>query len=158
MSDSWESFLEMLAAECDLFKAVNERALALSLALVENSPAKIHAAQATLEEARKALVVTKSRRRAMQQRGFGTMPLTRVCAYAPRAVANQLARRTRELKYYTTALELVNSNNRALILGAMERLMAIVGVMRRFQAQPLTYKRRGIVPPLDNSMLMSEKA
>lgn len=157
MNDSWESFVEALAEECAAFGAVNEKALELSVALVQNVPAQIHAAQRSLEDARKGLVACRARRRGMQQRGFGNIGLSKVAKYAPPVFAQQIATRTRQLRYYTTKLELVNSNNRALILGAMERLMAIVAVMRRVQMQPLTYKRRGIVPPPERSMIVSHQ-
>ena len=157
MNDSWQSFVDALAQECAAFGALNERALEMSVALVQNVPEKIHATQRGVEDARKALVAIRSRRRAMQQRGFGNMTLKKVSRYAPPAMAAQIQTRTRQLRYYTIKLELINSNNRALILGAMERLMAIVAVMRRVQMQPLTYKRRGVVTPPDNSMIVSHK-
>ena len=157
MSDSWESFIEVLAQECAAFGAVNERALEMSIALVQNVPERIQASQKSLEEARKGLVVARSRRRAMQHRGFGNMSLKKVSRYAPPPIASQIIAATRQLRYYTIKLDLVNSNNRALILGAMERLMAVVAVMRRVQMQPLTYKRRGMVAPPDHSMIVSHK-
>ncbi|MBV8425088.1 MAG: hypothetical protein JO349_07845 [Candidatus Eremiobacteraeota bacterium] len=157
MSDSWESFVEALAEECAAFGAVNEKALEMSVALVQNVPAQIHTAQRSLEDARKGFVAARARRRAMQQRGFGNLGLQKVAKYAPPAIAQQIAARTRQLRYFTIKLELINSNNRALILGAMERLMAIVAVMRRVQMQPLTYKRRGIVPPPERSMIVSHQ-
>lgn len=158
MSDSWESFVETLAQECAAFGAVNERALELSDALVQNSAEKIHATQRGLEDARKQLVAVRSRRRGMQNRGFGNLSLKKVARYAPPAIRAQILVRLRELTYYSIKLDLVNSNNRALILGAMERLMAIVAVMRRVQLQPLTYKRRGVVPPPEHSMIVSHEA
>ena len=36
MNDTWESFIEALAAECAAFGAVNERALELSVALAQH--------------------------------------------------------------------------------------------------------------------------
>jgi hypothetical protein len=158
MNDSWAAFVEVLTQEADAFAVVNERALRLSAALVENSPENIHAAQRALEEARKQLVGLRSRRRGMQLRGFGNLPLKKVARYAPPAAGSRIVAQMRRLRQCTIQLELVNSNNRALILGAMERLMAIVAVMRRAQMQPLTYKRRGIVPPPDHSMIVSHKA
>lgn len=158
MTDSWQSFVEVLATECAAFAAVNDRASELSQALVENSADKIQASQRSLEDARKALVAARSRRRGMQHRGFGALTLKQVARYAPPAIAPQIHNRVRELTYYAIKLDLVNSNNRALILGAMERLMAIVAVMRRVQMQPLTYKRRGVVAPPDRSMIVSREA
>jgi hypothetical protein len=158
MSDSWESFVEALAQECAAFGAVNEKALEMSVALVQNVPERIHASQRTLEEARKALGSARGRRRAMQQRGFGNLSLKKVSRYAPPPIAAQILAGSKQLQYYTIKLGLINSNNRALILGAMERLMAIVAVIRRVQMQPLTYKRRGIVAPPDRSMLVSHNA
>jgi hypothetical protein len=157
MNDTWESFIETLAAECAAFGAVNERALELSVALVQNVPERIHASQRALEDARKSLVSARARRRAMQQRGFGNLNLKKVGKYAPPGIAMQISAAIRQLRYYTVKLELINSNNRALILGAMERLMAVVAVMRRVQMQPLTYKRRGMVPPPDRSMIVSHQ-
>lgn len=158
MTDSWESFVDALNTECAAFAAVNERALELSDALVQNSPEAIHAAQRGLEDARKQLVAARSRRRGMQHRGFGNLTLKQVARYAPPAIKSQIVKRIRQLTYFAIKLDLVNSNNRALILGAMERLMAIVAVMRRVQMQPLTYKRRGIVAPPDRSMIVSREA
>jgi len=157
VSDSWESFIDVLTQECAAFGALNERALELSVALVQNVPDKIHSTRRAVEDARKGLVAVRSRRRAMQQRGFGNMTLKKVSCYAPPRIATQIQARIRQLTYYTIKLDLVNSNNKALILGAMERLMAIVAVIRRVQAQPLTYKRRGIVAPPDHSMIVSHK-
>lgn len=157
MNDSWESFIDALTEECAAFGAVNEKALEMSVALVQNVPERIHATQRSLEDARKGFVAARARRRAMQQRGFGSLGLQKVAKYAPPASAQQIVARTRQLRYFTTKLELINSNNRALILGAMERLMAIVAVMRRVQMQPLTYKRRGIVPPPERSMIVSHQ-
>jgi len=157
MNDSWESFVDALGHECAAFGAVNEKALEMSVALVQNVPERIHETQRGLEAARKSLVACRAKRRAMQQRGFGNMSLKKVAKFAPPAVAAQLSMRMRQLQYYTIKLDLINSNNRALILGAMERLMAIVAVMRRVQMQPLTYKRRGMVPPPDRSMIVSHQ-
>ena len=157
MNDSWESFIEALSQECAAFSALNEKALEMSIALVQNVPERIHETQRALEDARKAFVGARARRRGMQQRGFGTLTLKKVSTYAPPVIAAQIVGRIRQLTYYTIKLDLINSNNRALILGAMERLMAIVAVMRRVQMQPLTYKRRGIVPPPDRSMIVSHQ-
>ena len=157
MNDSWESFVEALGRECAAFGAVNEKALEMSVALVQNVPERIHETQRALETARKGLVSARAQRRAMQQRGFGNMSLKKVMKFAPPAIGAQLAMRMRQLQYYTIKLDLINSNNRALILGSMERLMAIVAVMRRVQMQPLTYKRRGMVPPPDRSMIVSHQ-
>ncbi len=157
MNDSWESFIEALGRECAAFGVVNEKALEMSVALVQNVPERIHETQRALEAARKALVSARAQRRAMQQRGFGNLSLKKVSKFAPPAIAAQLSTRMRQLSYYTIKLDLINSNNRALILGAMERLMAVVAVMRRVQMQPLTYKRRGMVPPPDRSMIVSHQ-
>jgi len=157
MSDSWESFVEALAQECAAFGAVNEKALEMSVALVQNVPERIHETQRALEEGRKALAAARGRRRAMQQRGFPNLSLKKLSRYAPPPIAAQILAASKQLTYYTIKLDLINSNNRALILGAMERLMAVVAVIRRVQMQPLTYKRRGIVAPPDRSMLMSHQ-
>ena len=158
MNDSWETFLASMTAECAAFARLNEKALELSQALVENVPDKIMATQKDLESARKDYVAVAQRRRSMQQRGFGKTPLRAICGHAPPHLAGRIFRRASELTHRTISLEIINSNNRALILGQMERLMSVVAVLRRAQAQPLTYKRRGIMPPVEGSMLMSQRA
>jgi len=158
MNDSWESFLASMTAECAAFARLNEKALDLSQALVENAPDKIMSAQQTLESARKEYLAVAQRRRSMQTRGFGKMSLRQVAQHAPPHLMHRIFRRTSELNHRTVSLEIINNNNRALILGQMERLMNIVAVLRRAQSAPLTYKRRGIMPPVEGSMLMSQKA
>lgn len=158
MSDSWNVFLDVLREECAAFANLNAKAVALSGALVENSATGITQAQEALDAARKAFVGVFGRRRGMQQRGFGGISLRAVCSYAPPHLSAELTQRAAELVYHATSLEIINSNNQALVLGGMERLIKTVAVIQRSQASPLTYKRRGIVPPAESSLIMSKKA
>ncbi|MBV8152534.1 MAG: hypothetical protein JO101_10700 [Candidatus Eremiobacteraeota bacterium] len=158
MNDSWESFRDVLREECTTFRALNEKAIALSTALVENGTEKIRRAQDAIEVARKNFVAASMRRRSMQKRGFGDLALRSVAGYAPPQLRSEIGHRAAELTYLATSLEIVNSNNRALILSGMERLMNVVSVLQRAQAKPLPYKRRGVIPPLNGSVIMSKQA
>ena len=58
-----------------------------------------------------------------------------------------------------TALSITNGNNKALILGGMDRLVKIVNVMQKASTEQTgTYKRRGTVPVTDGSVLVSRRA
>ena len=158
MSDSWNVFLGVLREECAAFANLNAKAIAFSNALVENASEGITRAQEDVDAARTAYVAVFGRRRGMQQRGFGGISLRSVCAYAPPHLSGELTQRAAEIVYHATSLQIINSNNKALVLGGMERLIKTVAVIQRAQASPLTYKRRGIVPPAESSLIMSKKA
>lgn len=158
MSDSWESFAQALSDEAGLLSRVNEAAMQLTQALVENDIDKIGLAERQLDEARKAYVSAAGRRRGMQARGFGQMTLRQVCAYAPRPLMMTFGQKLAELTTGSISLGITTNNNKALIASGMERLMRVTEVLQRASSdQPGTYKRRGFVPPPNNSVLVSSR-
>jgi hypothetical protein len=158
VNDSWDSFVAALGDEAALLGRVNEAALKLTQALVESDTEKIVATERELDGARKAYVSAAGRRRGMQARGFGTLTLRQVCAYAPRPLAPTLNQRLAELATGSISLGITTNNNKALIASGMERLMKVTSVLQKAASdQPGTYKRRGYVPPPSNSVLVSSR-
>lgn len=158
MTDSWETFIGALADESALLARVNEAAVKLTEALVENDAEKIVSTERALEGARKAYVSAAGRRRGMQSRGFGALTLRQVCAYAPRPLAAQIGQRLVELTTGSISLGITTNNNKALIASGMERLMKVTAVLQKAASdEPGTYKRRGYVPPPSNSVLVSSR-
>lgn len=158
MSDSWESFAHALQDEATLLARVNDAAIRLTSALVENDATKIMDAERELDGARKAYVSAAGRRRGMQVRGFGTMTLRQVCAYAPRALSPAFNARLAELTTGSISLGITTNNNKALIASGMQRLMQVTSVLQKAaNDHPRTYKRRGFVPPPSNSVLVSSQ-
>ena len=158
-ADSWEAFTASVDAEALCLQAMQHYSLALTDALVKNVPTAIESAQRELEYARIRLIRAAGARRAMQQRGFGTMTLSELSAYAPPNIANHIRMRVAEMSYGFTALSITNGNNKALILGGMDRLVKIVNVMQKASTEQTgTYKRRGTVPVTDGSVLVSRRA
>ena len=95
----------------------------------------------------------------MQQRGFGKLPLSKVCGYAPGPVRRQLKGAMAELRGRTIAIRITNRNNKALIAAGMMRLRKTVFTLQQSAAEkPGTYKRRGLVPPPNASILVSQRA
>ena len=158
MNDSWESFTAALSDEAALLARVNEAALKLTQALVESDADKISATERDLDAARKAYVSAAGRRRGMQVRGFGNLTLRQVCAYAPRPMLPTLNQHLVELTTGSIALGITTNNNKALIASGMERLMKVTSVLQKAASDaPGTYKRRGVVPPPSNSVLVSNR-
>ena len=159
MSDSWETFAAALQEESTLLSRVAESAQALTQALVENDIEKIRTTERQLDTARQAYQSSSGKRRGMQVRGFGALGLRQVCAYAPRTLWPTLNQRVVELTTMAISLGITTNNNKALILGGMDRLMKITSAMQKAHSDgPGTYKRRGFVPPPSNSVLVSSKA
>ncbi|MBV8490179.1 MAG: hypothetical protein JO199_06570 [Candidatus Eremiobacteraeota bacterium] len=159
MSDSWETFANALQDESAALARVHEAAMKLTKALVGNRPAEIAAAERALDGARKAFTTTSAKRRGMQARGFGTMTLRRVCAYAPRRYAGAFNQRLYELTTLSIGLKITSNNNKALIASGMDRLMQVTSALQRAADQgPKTYRRRGFIPPPSNSVLVSSRA
>ncbi|MFN2529584.1 MAG: hypothetical protein ABR584_12805 [Candidatus Baltobacteraceae bacterium] len=158
MSDSWEAFAQALLNESTSLGRLNDSARKLTSALVENSTLEIETAERTLDACRiehQKLVAT---RRGMQVRGFGTMSLRDLCAYAPRNMAYQFNQRLAEITYGTTSLSITNNNNKALILGGMQRLMNVTSLLQRSSTENTgTYKRRGFATTPNASVLVSSK-
>ena len=158
-ADSWEAFTALIAAEVDFLRALQSAALRLTDALVLNEPAAIDLAQRELEIARVRHVQAATQRRSMQQRGFGTLTLSEVAAYAPPEQGAQIRNCVAAMTYGLTALGITNNNNKALILGGMDRLAKVVSVIQRSSTEQTgTYRRRGQIPLTDGSVLVSRRA
>ena len=156
MSDSWEAFAQALLDESTSLNRLNESAKTLTDALVENSTPKIELAERVLDNCRTEHQKLVAKRRGMQVRGFGTMSLRDVCAYAPRHLAYQFNQRLAEITYGTTSLGITNNNNKALIMGGMQRLMDVTSLLQRSATENTgTYKRRGYAPPSASVLLSS---
>jgi len=159
MSDSWESFAAALHEESKALREVNELALRLTQALVHNDVTAISSVERELDRARANFVTLSGKRRGMQVRGFGKLTLRQVCAYAPRPLARTLNQRLAELATGTINIKITNSNNKALIASGLSRLMKITAALQKATSdQPGTYRRRGMIPPPTNSVLVSSKA
>jgi flagellar biosynthesis/type III secretory pathway chaperone len=159
MSDSWDSFAAMLLDESVTLRKTHEAALGLSKALVKSDATMILSAERALDQARREYHAASGKRRGMQIRGFGSMTLRQVCAYAPRPMWPILNQRIVELTTTSIGLQMTNNNNKALISAGMQRLMKITAALQKAANNgPRTYKRRGHVPPPTNSVLVSSKA
>ncbi|MEO6913678.1 MAG: hypothetical protein ABI182_06645 [Candidatus Baltobacteraceae bacterium] len=158
MSDSWEAFGQALLDESQSLARLNQAALTLTNALVQNVAAQIEVAERAVDTARTAHQTVVAKRRGMQVRGFGALALRQVCAYAPQSLYRTFNQRLTEISYQTTSVGITNANNKALILGGMERLMKLTSELQRAASDtPGTYKRRGFVPPPTGSVLLSSK-
>lgn len=158
-SDSWEAFAEALRAETELLARIDRDSIALTEALVRRDAARIEAVNRRLEANRLAHHHASVRRQTMQRRGFGEMALHQVIDYAPRKLKLRLRGYFSELSQRAISIQITTRNNKGLILAGMDRLLKVVSLLQRATAeQPRTYKRRGFVPPPDNSVLVSRKA
>ncbi|HET9028952.1 MAG TPA: flagellar export chaperone FlgN [Candidatus Aquilonibacter sp.] len=159
MNDSWDAFANALQEECSLLIRMHETAQALTQALVKSDVETIAKTEQQLDAARKSYQAASGKRRGMQVRGFGTLTLRQVCAYAPRAMWPTLGQRMTELTTTSIALGITINNNKALIMSGMDRLMKVTAALQKAHNDgPGTYKRRGYVPPPNNSVLVSSKA
>jgi hypothetical protein len=157
--NEWQKFGAMIAEECRALNELGAAALALTDALVANDPDAIEAAERRVEARRVLHGTAYAQRIAMQRRGFGTLTLVQVCAYAPPALRRQFYGVVHELNTSTAGLKMTVSNNKSLILAGMERLARTVAVLQRAGTEQTgTYRRRGVVPPPDGSVLVSRKA
>jgi hypothetical protein len=155
----WARFAELLADECRLLGALGDAALGLTDALVVNDPDAIDLAERRVEAQRVLHGTAYAQRVAMQQRGFGKLTLAQVCAYAPPALRRSMYGTMHELGTRGIALRLTVSNNKSLILAGMDRLARTVAVLQRAGTEQTgTYRRRGVVPPPDGSVIVSRRA
>ncbi|HEY0393640.1 MAG TPA: hypothetical protein VGD01_04015 [Candidatus Elarobacter sp.] len=155
----WQRFAELLGEENRSLGALEDAALRLTDALVRNDPDAIDAAERRVEARRVLHGTAYAQRVAMQRRGFGTLTLPQVCAYAPPALRRAMYAAVHELETRGVALRLTVANNKALILAGMERLARTVAVLQRAGTEQTgTYRRRGVVPPPDGSVLVSRRA
>ncbi len=157
--NEWQKFGAMIAEECRALNELAAAALALTDALVANDPVAIETAERRVEARRVLHGTAYAQRIAMQRRGFGTLTLAQVCAYAPPPLRRQFYGVVHELDTSTAGLKMTVSNNKSLILAGMERLARTVAVLQRAGTEQTgTYRRRGVVPPPDGSVLVSRKA
>jgi hypothetical protein len=155
----WQTFSELIAQESLRLGELGTAALVLTEALVANDAEAIEAAERRVEARRLLHGTAYAERVAMQRRGFGTLTLPQVCAYAPPALRRGLQATAQEISTRTIALQITVQNNRALILAGMERLARTVAVLQRAGTEQTgTYRRRGVVPPPDGSVIVSRKA
>ncbi|HZO94437.1 MAG TPA: hypothetical protein VFB22_11820 [Candidatus Baltobacteraceae bacterium] len=157
--NQWQRFGELLGEENRLLGELGTAALGMTEALVQNDPARIDAAGKRLEAQRVLHGTAFARRIAMQKQGFGTLTLPQVCAYAPPSLRRRFYATAHELATRTIALKLTVSNNKALILAGMDRVSRIVKVLQKAGTEQTgTYRRRGIVPPPEGSVIVSRRA
>ena len=155
----WQHFSDMLAAESARLGELGTATLVLTEALVANDADAIDAAERQVEGRRLMHGTAYAQRVAMQQRGFGTLTLPQVCGYAPPAVRRGLQATAHEITTRTIGLQITVQNNKALILAGMERLARTVAVLQRAGTEQTgTYRRRGVVPPPDGSVIVSRRA
>ena len=157
--NEWQQFGEILAEECRLLNELGTAALGLTDALVDNDADAIEVAERRVEARRVLHGTAYAQRVAMQRRGFGKLTLPQVCAYAPPALRHRFYGIAHELETSSVALKMTVSNNKSLILAGMERLARTVAVLQRAGTEQTgTYRRRGVVPPPDGSVIVSRRA
>ena len=155
----WQKFAAVLREEDERLGELGDAALALTDALVANVPEEIERCERQLEAKRVLHGTSYAARIAMQQRGFGKLTLTQVCAYAPPALRRALYAIAQSITTRSISLQLTVANNRALIVAGLERLARTVAVLQRAGTEQTgTYKRRGVVPPPDGSVFVSRRA
>lgn len=155
----WQLFANYLAAENAALGELGTAALRLGDALIANEPAAIDDAERMLESRRLLHASAFTTRTGMQKRGFGPLTLEQVCSYAPPALRPRIGSDMHEMRTRTVALQLTVSNNKALILAGLERLARTVAVLQKAGTEQTgTYRRRGVVPPPDGSVIVSRRA
>lgn len=158
MSDPWDVFGGMLDEEAETLARLNAAAAQLTQVLASGTPDAIAGADRQLNQARIAHQQASAKRRSMQVRGFGSMPLRQVCAYAPREVAARMSQRMAELRYGAISLRLTIENNKTLIVSGLERLMQVTSKLQESVSERTgVYKRRGYVAPPGASVIVSSK-
>jgi hypothetical protein len=148
----------MLDDEAATLQQLNAAAVQLTQVLASGSPDAISSADRQLNQARIAHQQASSKRRGMQVRGFGSMPLQQVCSYAPHPVAMRISQRVAELRYGAISLRLTIENNKALIVSGLERLVSVTSKLQESASERTgVYKRRGYVAPPGASVIVSSK-
>lgn len=158
MSDSWEAFGAALREESAALQRLNAAAMQMTQVLVDGAPESIVQADKDLNDARSVHQSASSVRRGMQIRGFGTMTLQQVCAYAPRELGGEFNQRLAELTYGSISLGITIGNNKSLIVAGLERLVKTTAKLQETMTERTgVYKRRGYVAPPGASILVSSK-
>ena len=157
--NAWQRFGHLLSEENRLLGELGQAALVLTEALVQNVPEQIELTERRLEAARLLHTTAYSARMAMQKSGFGGLTLQQVCAYAPPALRREFYSLAHQITVRGVALRMTVSNNKALILAGLERLARTVAIMQRAGSEQTgTYRRRGIIPPPEGSVIVSRRA
>lgn len=155
----WHTFHELLVDESRLLAELGTATLALTEALVANEPEAIERSERLVESRRLLHGTAFAKRTAMQKRGFGSLTLPNVCAYAPASLQPTMYTAAHQITTDSIALRLTVQNNKALILAGFERLARTVAVMQRAGTEQTgTYRRRGIVAPPEGSVIVSRRA
>jgi hypothetical protein len=155
----WQKFAQLLGEENRLMAELNAAALVLTDALVHDDTDAIDFAERRLEAQRVLHGTAYAQRIAMQRAGFGTLTLEQVCAYAPGSLRRWMYGTVHQIVTRGTELRLTVANNKALILAGLERLARTVAVLQRAGTEQTgTYRRRGIVPPPEGSVIVSRRA
>lgn len=156
--DSWEAFAQALAEESASIARLQHTTHKLMEALVEGDPDNILSADREVNSARVAHQSACGKRRGMQARGFGTKTLQEVCQYAPRQYAGQFNQRLAEITYGSIQLGITISNNKALIMSGMDRLVKVTSRLQESATERTgVYKRRGFVRKPDASVIVSSR-
>ena len=156
---SWDSFRVLLQEESRLLGELNTVALAMSDALVHKDLDRINATERRLEGQRILHHTARRARLQMQSTGFGELTLEQVCAYAPGPMRRVFQQISRDMAIKGISLAMTVNNNKALILAGMERLQKTVELIHDAMTEKTgTYKRRGIVPKQNSSVIVSRKA
>jgi hypothetical protein len=155
----WETFVALIGAEAKALADLEQSALKLTDALVQNEPEVIEATERRVEAYAVLHASAYQQRTGMQKRGFGQLTLQQVAAYAPPAMRRAIYGYAHEIGVRRISLKLTVANNKSLIVAGMERLARTVALMQRAGSeQPGTYKRRGTVPAPNGSVIVSRRA
>ncbi|HTJ27840.1 MAG TPA: hypothetical protein VMA36_16910 [Candidatus Limnocylindria bacterium] len=155
----WQSFAKLLGEENRLLAELNAAALKLTEALVANVPAQIEAAERRLEAQRVLHGIAYAQRYAMQKKGFRELTLRQVCAYAPPTLRRWMYGTVRQIEVRCIELRLTVANNKSLIIAGLERIARTVALIQRAGTEQTgTYRRRGVIPPPEGSVIVSRKA
>ena len=159
MSASWDAFRALLVEEARLLGELNTAALVLTRALVRRDVDAINAAERKLEGQRILHQNAQRRRLHMQRTGFGELTLEQVCAYAPGPMRRVFLNLSRDMTIKGISLAITVNNNKSLLIAGMERLQRTVQLIHDSMIESTgTYKRRGVVPKADGSVIVSRKA
>jgi hypothetical protein len=159
VSASWDGFRALLAEEAQLLGELGRAALVMTSALVARNVGAINDAERKLERQRILHQNAQRRRLQMQQTGFGELTLEQVCAYAPGPMRRVFLNLSRDITIKRISLAITVNKNKALLIAGMERLQKTVELIHDTMTESTgTYKRRGIVPKPDGSVIVSRKA
>jgi len=138
---------------------LNVAALSMTDALVQRDVDRITLMERKLESNRILHDQARRKRLAMQRQGFGDLTIEQVCNYAPGAVRRGFQQLSRDLTIKSISLAITLNNNKTLIQAGMDRLRNTVQLIHDSMTESTgTYKRRGIVPKAQGSVIVSRRA